>query len=558
MPTLFPDKPLFTDVREAIQAFESQALKEADRRTDHGTRLQIYHQTEDKFISPMFFHITTVASKACEIPKRGTNAYAQWLDALWKGEPILAGAVYSMVAKMQSMNWKVEGGRNNASAVSEMLARARYMWGFDWAGFIGSTAVDFYTQDNGFFWDTARGSEWGVITDLAHIDTRNCILTGNANKPMYYRSSITDDEHWYRPDEYIHAASMVLPQEREMGIGYCAVSRAAKAAKLLMALHNYDSEKLSNLPPEGVASVTGLTDREFRQAIAMWMAERRKNNSLTFPQVLWLVSSNPGAKVAVDMTSFSSIPESFDRETVVQQYVNTLALCFGVDAREFWTMSTAALGTAAETEVQHLKARGKGGGEFISIVESAINAEIPDNVSFKFDTQDIEEDMVNAEYAKMVVDAYIQLVYAPRWAPEAKPMLDMETFKRILADKGVLPEWAVGDGRVSVTAHEIHKDQVKQALEDIIRVVWEVGKLKEVTLVTLAPPVARKKEALPRGNGHTLSEVAETEESNIRGTPIAESEVERGTRVTATAVRSVYDMWGDEIPELTMYVPLEQ
>lgn len=557
MKSLFPDKPLFLDVNQAIQQYEEQH-KEIDKRDDHGTRLEVYHETEDKLVSPMFYHIVTVASKACEIPKRGSVAYAKWLDDLWKGEPILAGAVYSMVAKMQSMNWKVEGGRNNTARVSEMLARARYMWGFDWPGFIGSTATDFYTQDNGFYWDVTRASEWGMLTDMAHIDAQCCVLTGNANYPMYYRSAITSDDHWYRPDEFIHATSLNLPRERDMGIGICAVSRAARAAKLLMALHDYDSEKLSNLPPEGIAAVTGLTDREFRQAIAMWQAERKKSNSYTFPQVLWLVGSNPGATVSIDMASFSSIPESWDRETVVQQYVNTLALCFGVDAREFWSMSTAALGTAAETEVQHLKARGKGGGEFISIVESALNGELPDNVQFKFDTQDIEEDMVNAQYAQTVIDAYIKLIYPPNNLIATESVLDMQTFKRILADKGVLPEWAVGDERISITAHAIHKEQFRKDVEDVIRVVWAMGKLKETTLIQLSMRADKKKEETPSDNGDSTPEGEEISEPNIRGTPIDDGEVERGTRVTAKAVKGAYDLWEDAIPELSMYVPVDR
>jgi len=348
---------------------------------------------------------------------------------------------------------------------------------------------------------------------------------------------------------------MSLSRERDMGMGICAVSRAARAAKLLMALHDYDSQKLSNLPPEGIAAVTGLTDREFRQAIAMWQAERKKNSALTYPQVLWLVGSNPGAKVSIELESFSAIPESFDRETVVQQYVNTLALCFGVDAREFWSMSTAALGTAAETEVQHLKARGKGGGEFISIVESTINGEIPDNVQFKFDTQDIEEDMVNAEYAQTVIDAYIKLIYPPTNLIATESVLDMKTFKRILADRGVLPEWAVGDDRVSVMAHEIHKDQFQKDLEDVIRIVWNMGKLKETTLVQLVMKEDQKKEKTLGDDGSTLDEALGP---NIRGTPIDDDEVERGTRVTAKAVKGAYEMWGEKIPELSMYVPVEK
>lgn len=512
-------------------------LKESRRKAK--TRLKAYKQTDaDIVVAPMFYHMMSLASKVDEIPRRGTTAYSRWIDKLWKEEPILAGAVYSMVAKMQAMNWKVEGGRNNSKRTAEMLARAQYMLGSDWAGFIGSSAIDFYTQDNGVWWDVTRqGGKWGRMTDLAHIDTRNCIPTGNANVPMYYSSSVVGHTHMYKPGEYMHFASMILPNEGELGLGYCACSRAARAAKLLMALHSYDAEKLQNLPPEGIASVTGLTDREFRQAIRLWLAERKKNNSLTFPQVLWLIGSNPNATVSVDIASFSTIPESFDRQTVVAQYVNTLALCFGVDTREFWAISTGALGTASEAEVQHLKARGKGGGEFITMVESQLNAELPDDVIFKFDTQDIEEDMVSATVAHEWIQAYLPLV-APALGGEQ--IIDAKTFMRLLADKGVVPEWVVGDDRVVVSSYEIHKEE----LEDIVRFIWECGKLSGRLLAEAAPINVRKEELIV--NTELLLP--------IRGTPIEGAEVLRGARVTGKAIRSEMEIWGT-IPELQVLLP---
>jgi len=472
----------FTDLGESWQAFrqlrtvpEPEAQFKAAREAD--TRLDVHTKSEDAGVLGMFMSIQALG-KSDGIPKRGTVAYSRWLDAIWKEEPILAGAVYSMVAKMQAMTWKVEGGRNNANQVSQMLSRTRYLSGNEWGGFIGTSAIDFYTQDNGVWWDvTRRGGQWGKMSDLATIDTRCCKMTGNPKRPMYYYSAATNQEIWYKPGMFIHFASMPLPNEVAHGMGYCATSRAARAAKLLMALHDYDAEKLSNLPPEGIASVTGMSDKEFRQAIAMWQAERKKNNSLTFPQVLWLVGNNPGAKVEISIQSFSAIPESFDRQTVVAQYVNTLALDFGVDTREFWAISTGALGTASEAEVQHLKARGKGGGEFITMVERSLNAELPEDVVFEFDTQDIEEDMVAANIAKAWIEAYLPLAF-----PKAgEAAIDIKTFKRLLADKQVLPEWVVGDERIAITSGEIHKEY----LEDVIRFIWRAGRLSGAKLITM-------------------------------------------------------------------------
>jgi hypothetical protein len=517
---------------------------------DNITRMRVYHQDEQRaLVSPMFYHIMSLANKTNEIPHRNTFEYVQWLDKLWKEEPVLAGAVYSMVAKMQSMTWRIEGGRNNATYAADMLSRAQYMYGNEWGGFIGASAIDFYGQDNGVWWDVTRrgGNQWDKIADLAHIDTRCCIATGSAITPMLYRSSIISEEHWYKPGEYIHFGSMMLPDQRELGMGYCAVSRAARAAKLLMAVHNYDAEKLSNLPPEGIGAITGLTDREFRNAIAIWMAERKSNNSLTFPQVLWLVGNNPGATVKVDIASFSSIPEQFDRNVVIQQYVNTLALCFGVDTREFWAISTAALGTASEAEVQHLKAKGKGGGEFLTMVERALNAELPGDAVFRFDTQDIEEDMVAATVAKAWIDAYIPLLFPKD--PTQEAVLDAATFKRLLADRGVIPEWVVGDDRVSIASHEVHKEY----LEDLVRFIWDAGRVRESMIASLRidtrpridNPVVEKQEDV------TIETTAD--KPNIRGKPIADDEVDRGAKITATSIRNELKYW-KTIPELARYV----
>lgn len=533
---------VMTDLGTAFTVFrESRAvrLKGRDRGEgmDHGTRLDVHKQTDQDVMSGIWRSMIMSCRKTSDIPARGSYEYVEWIDALWKDEPILAGAVYSMEAKMQSMTWRVEGGKINASKVAHMLARARHLSGNDWSGFIAASAIDFYTQDNGVWWDVTRNSEpWGQISDLATIDTRNCTLTGNAQTPMYYCSDTVSQELWYKPWQFIHFTSMPLPNERYLGLGCCAVSRAARAAKLLMALHDYDSEKLSNLPPEGIATVTGLTEREFRHAIRVWLEERKKNNALTFPQVLWLVGNNPNARIQVDISSFSAIPESFDRQTVVSQYVNTLALCFGVDTREFWAISTGALGTASEAEVQHLKARGKGGGEFISLVERHLNAELPPGVTFVFDTQDIEEDMISAEVAKAWIDAYFPLAFP---STLTEPTIDIDTFKRLLADKGVLPEWAVGDSRVAISSGEVHKDY----LEDLVRFVFYCGRLKETIILS---------NSYMKDDVVLLKEAAD-DKPDIRGNPIPDDEVDRGTKITRKSIEAELEYW-KTIPELAQYV----
>lgn len=517
------------------------------QRRRSGDKLEI-RNTQDMLTMGMFHYIRNFALNADNIPPYGTLERAVYLDKIWREEPILAGAVYSMVAKMQALTWRVEGGRRNTSYYAKLLARAAYGHEHNWSGFIASCAEDFYTQDNGTFIQLVRDGDpiTGKLIDIGHIDSQCCVLTGNSQIPMLYSSAVTGQVNEpFRKGEYIHLSSLPSAREEYFGAGFCAVSRALRAAKLLMGLHDYDAEKLANLPPEGVASVTGMTPEEFYDALEMWRKTREADNSLTFPQVLWLLGSQPNAAVDVKFVGFSQIPESFDRQTVVSQYVNTLALCFGVDTREFWAISTGALGTASEAEVQHLKAKGKGAGEFMVLVERAINGELPDDVVFKFDTQDIEEDAIAAATAKAWIDAYLPLVTDVE-------ALELEHFKRLLVDKGVLPEWVVSDQRMSMSSSEVHGVH-KEWVEDFVTYVWEMGKLRErPPVIRLSASVAAKQLPAP-DDAHVIDSVVAEPVCAIHGKPIPKKEVDRGANISKKAIERELRRWGT-IPELQKFV----
>jgi hypothetical protein len=447
------------------------------------------------------------------------------------------------------------------------------------------------------------------------MDALCCQLTGNTKIPVEYNSELTGQRIRFKPGEVMHFSSLPSTREINVGAGFCAVSRALSAAKLLMGLHDYDAEKLNNLPPEGVAAVTGMTMDEFNDAISLWMAKRKQNDSLTFPQVLWLIGSQPNSTVAVNFTGFSQLPESFDRTTVVTQYVNTLALCFGVDVREFWAVSSGALGTAGESEIQHLKAKGKGAGEFISITERHINGELPEGVDFEYDTKDIDEDLVAANTAKAWIDAFLPLYTSkpgtsgpvagpgagpggqalnnptgangPKLSPafgspsaqlkkeamtgatgptgsdqsgppdkqnpnapqkEEEPVITKKQLLRLLADKGVLPDYMVTDERTVIVDSDIHKEGHG---DDFTEFVWKAGILTERRL----PPITLVSPTVVDFSKIDVSIVTKSDDPivavedvpvvkrNIVGKPIPDQEVERGVRITRAVIKSESKLW---------------
>lgn len=642
-------------ISRAIRAFRSAPdLKIASQQIDNmiankqlevptelkqkksASRLDVRHTTTDQQAYYFNFLRYWTVKGIKTLPPYGDISRDEFLATCWQQEPILAGAIYSMIAKMSSLQWSITGRRLVSREAARTFANAAYIGGYEWGGFISSTAEDFYTADRGAFWELARGGRSytsrliGNLEEIGHMDTLNCWLTGNTKYPVVYTSSTIGQTIKFKSGEFVHFASMPSSREDKYGIGFCAVSRAYSAAKLLMGLHDYDTEKLSNLPPEGVAAVTGLTMDEFNDAITLWMTKRQQDSSLTFPQVLWLIGSQPNAEVSVNMTPFSSIPESFDRQSVVDHYVATLALCFGVDAREFWPITSGALGSASESEIQHLKAKGKGPGEFISTIERHLNAELPEDSSFAFDTQDIQEDMIAAQVAKAWIDAFWPLYQGipnPNIAPppqlggsglpstpgnkpgqvagqqagarppaigkvsaiankqdeeieepkkdsknsdkQTEQVLTKEQFMRLLADKGVIPDYLVDDSRVMIQDTDIHISKEGHP-DDYTKYTWKAGVLKEERLPAIilttrsrtdAPyagvDYATKpdetvygvltKEGLSIVDAITFLEAKEAEilekERNIRGEPIPDKEVERGGGATVKTISAELERW---------------
>jgi hypothetical protein len=583
-------------------------------------------------------------SKWKELPPRDSPDRDVFLADSWKLEPILAGAVYSMTAKMVALKWTCTGKKLQALRCAKMFSRAAHMGGYDWGGFISPVAEDFYSTNRGVFIETAKDGDplYSPMVDLGHIDALCCGLTGNSRYPVIYQSEMVGQTLRFAPGEFIHFCSLPSPRERDLGSGFCAVDRAYRAAALLMGLHDYDDQKLDNLPPEGLAAISGLTMDEFQDALNMWMMKRREDDSLTFPQVLWLLGADPSAKITVNLTSFSQLPESFDRRTVVEQYINTIALDFGVDAREFWSISAGGLGTAGESEIQHLKAKGKGPGEFISTFERHINGELPDGVDFAFDTQDIEEDANFAAVTKAWIDAYFPLYNLPpkedkgkasdansnadvvakaKGNPrpdkpngqpslptsmlpkvdtggplglnqggqkqQAEQVLTKDQFLRLLADRGVLPDYLVNDDRIVIDDNEVHNQGYKSLSDDddVIKMTWHNGVLKQERVYLgsftsqkpsqVAPnsgawietqPIADVPEALLvekedmdfQSVQQALEYLKEKEQEivagarNIHGEPIPEQESVRGSRVNKKTLQDELKRWRDN-PILAPY-----
>jgi len=424
-------------------------------------------QTKD--ITPWFW---TVWENTCQddIPAWGDPRRITKLREAARNEPILAGALASLVSRVVALDWQITGGRNRVRRYQSLLAEEAED-GAGWAYLLDRWAQDYLTADPGGFIELGRESRNGPVSGLYNLDVECLTLTGNVLRPVKYSpklatGSLSSKEIPLLPADFSRIVDMPSSDEVKHGLGFCAVSRALKAAKVLLALYRYEDERLSDMPLPGIVSVTGLTQTEIIAAKQLYDAEREAKKETTFKALLWLASQvSPLNSIDVKLTSFAGLPEGFDKEKTITLYVYTLALDFGVDVREFWPASQTGA-TKAEAEVQAQKAKGKGLGRLISSVELAVNWQIlPDGLEFRFDQQDSEDDLLREMVREKVVNNVRRL-----WEPAAlgEGIISTEEARHWLVELGMAPAWLAPSGTVSLHSSEELEGDVSKAVGSLV------------------------------------------------------------------------------------------
>lgn len=376
-------------------------------------------------------YITWIAQRSDGIPAWGTQAREKFLRTFWQQETILSGAVHSAIAKIMGLGWTLSGGRNNVARYAAILREAD---GSDWGTFLSKLLLDYLTTDRGAFIELGSEISDGPVTGIFNLDSLRCRLTGNWETPVKYQSI---DGYWHDLPRasVFHTSSLPSADVTKYNYGFCAVSRAISAAQVLILLNRHEREKLSDLPPDGIAAISGLTPRQFRDAMKLYKSARENKGNLVYPGILWLVG-NPGAsggpgKVSIELTSFSSLPEQFDKKTTVDIYAKTLALAFGVDVNEFWQIEHVGA-TKASAWIQAQKAKGKFPAVIIATLERFINTFVlPPGVTFKFSLQDAEDRLGLAELHRQEIENINMM--------QDGGHLHNEEGRMLLIRKGILP-----------------------------------------------------------------------------------------------------------------------
>ena len=355
------------------------------------------------------------------------------LREFWPTEPILASALYSTVIRNASFSWTLEGPPNTVAAVQQILHEADF--GRGWSNFITKFAIDLFTQDNGAFFEVIRAADSpdSPVVGLAHLDSFRCLRTGDAEQPVIYtdRKSVRHKLAWYQVQM---EAEFPSPVESMHGMQLCAVSRVLRAAQILRDIGIYQREKIAGDNPSAIYLASGVPAQTITDAVVTHKERQAERGMSRFVIPLIVASLDPTATVSVEKIALKELPDGFDFEESMRWYINQLALGFGADYQDFAPLPGQGLGTSAQSAILHQKSRGRGPAMFMRMMENAFNFHgiLPSNVLFRYDEQDVEADLEQAELEKrtaQTLDLYVK-----------DQVLTPEAARQVLVDKGMLSQ----------------------------------------------------------------------------------------------------------------------
>ena len=337
------------------------------------------------------------------------------LRTFWRQVDYLSGAIYTIASRLATIPFHVIPRDMSISAHQDQAEKFQLLleegseFGDGWETWFSKWNEDLVTQDNGAFSEIIgegdpSGPIQGMPLGIAHLDSARCMRTSKPEYPVIYTD--TDGERYKLHHTRVVYASLQPSTMAEMyNVGFCSVSRCINIAQNLLDILVYKQEKLGSRPHRNILITQGGLDPEVVQSAFGLAEESMDNQRLTrYSKSVVIGDANiPAADMKT--IELSALPEGFDEQTSITLGMATIALAFGVDARElFPAMGIGA--TRADALIQHLKARGKGIGHLLQIAENKLSQKfLPPQLQLIFDFQDDAQD-------KQVAD--IKLIRAQR------------------------------------------------------------------------------------------------------------------------------------------------
>lgn len=369
---------------------------------------------------------------------------ADYLERIWHNDSRLSGTIYTLVSRIASLGWQVSGPVEGLERWYELFSTAEG----DWTLFMQLVFQDYLATDEGTVFETVRKSyPDGEIEQLWAMDARRTIpgplnvaainREGEKEDKKVWPLVFIDQEGWkgMEEGEFYRFSSLPSTDQYRRRLGFCFMSRILRYAHLANDLLCYQEERARNLPPEGIATITGLTAPQMKNAINEYDMDRRQRQSGIFPGILWLVSNVYGQEAKVAFTSFRDVWKNFSNQEAHEIFMKVVALDAGIDVGALWQVEFHGA-TKAASWLQHKKAQGKGVAEFLIAFERWASRIMPMAYQFKWETPDDEQDLQHEKIVKAKIDN-ARLLWEP--SPTGEQLLTTEQVQDMLVEQRVIP-----------------------------------------------------------------------------------------------------------------------
>lgn len=415
--------------------------------------------------APIVFYLAGMADSIAPWPSKERDLA---LDAFWKTESMLAGAVYSMVAKVAALDFRLKGPRKTAQRFRNIFLSADF--GAGWVNFITKVITDVFTQDNGGFIEVLRSgdSPTSPVVGLAHLDSQRCIRTGNPRQPVIYTSFWGErrDLQWY---QVIPLTDLVSPREDQRGHGFCAVSRILREAQTTRDISYYKRQKLSGKRIPAIMFVQGIRRAAVKEAVDEAIEAQVQEGMTVYTRPIVVSSPDPGLPVGAQIVELAGLPDGYDEDVSHKWYIAALAMCFGTDYTEFAPLPGGNLGSATQATVMASRARGKGPGVILQQIEYAMNwCVLPPTLEFQFASTDPAAERDRIELAFMRARERSQRVKSGELTPEQALELAVSA--------GDAPESFLPTGEPSLSGDSEEESPGDEEIELIVR---EIAALRQ-------------------------------------------------------------------------------
>ena len=446
-----------------------------------------------------FFHSTVAWLQRAETQEppyaSDSRKRDRWLREFIKFEPHLTGVLSSITSVNANRAWAITGGRNQVNRYSQIFHA--YQVAPDLTGWrpgIAAATEAYYTSDLGTAVETGREGPGGPLRALYHLDPARCRLTGKLDRPLAYQPSVGGMQLW-TGDDYFRITSLPSTDEAFNGLGFCFISRALELAKLMVAVLLHDQEQLAARAPKGLLLLHGIEQTQWEEAMRA-RREKLEGEGWRFYEGVAVLASAGVDQIDAKLVALSQLPANFDMKQFTDLLMYGYALCSGFDPREFWPVSSGALGTAMETETQHRKATLKGGGDFTLSFQEKLQDQLPAALHFEFEQRDIQGEIADANAALAKLQVVTQ-AYATGDPTGRAPLINLDEARQLLVLARIIPpEWTELEEDVTATdagerpvSRSAYLDrlrglpQVRRAAEafpaePIVRYVWPANQVE--------------------------------------------------------------------------------